>query len=467
MPVAVAERAVDGRPAALGCRVISQPDRHTIVFFPEGAFGPTNNCVGIGDVLRRRGHRVVFVVEESFAGSLEAKGFEERVMRLGPAPEVPEQPGQFWKDFIRDTAPTFRTGTLEQLRSFIAPTWQALVDGARYVNGRLTEIFGELAPDVIVQDNVCAFPAIPAAGRPWVRIMSCNPLEMRDLALPPTFSGLPVDDRTGWDEFRAEYELQVGELQGSFSAFCVDHGAPPLPAMDMIHESPWLNLSLFPDELDYRRSARLGPTWHNLQTSVRATDDPWQPPKADGRPLVYLSLGSLGSADVELMAELVRLLADTPHRYIVSRGPRHDEYELADNMTGADFLPQTSVLPHVDAVITHGGNNTVTECMWFGKPMLVLPIFWDQHDNAQRVQETGYGIRLPTYALSPDGLARAVDMLLTDPALRGQAAAAGERLRARPGTVAAADLIERVARTGEPVTADPAPGVASGSNQGS
>ena len=39
----------------------------TVVFFPEGAFGPTNNCVGIGDVLRRRGHRVVFVVEESFA----------------------------------------------------------------------------------------------------------------------------------------------------------------------------------------------------------------------------------------------------------------------------------------------------------------------------------------------------------------------------------------------------------------
>ena len=59
-------------------------DRSTIAFFPEGAYGPTNNCVGIGDVLRRRGHRVVFIVEESFAGSLPAKGFEERLMRLGP-----------------------------------------------------------------------------------------------------------------------------------------------------------------------------------------------------------------------------------------------------------------------------------------------------------------------------------------------------------------------------------------------
>ncbi len=49
-------------------------DGRTIVFFPEGAYGPTNNCVGIGQVLRERGHRVVFIVEESFAGSLEAKG---------------------------------------------------------------------------------------------------------------------------------------------------------------------------------------------------------------------------------------------------------------------------------------------------------------------------------------------------------------------------------------------------------
>jgi UDP:flavonoid glycosyltransferase YjiC (YdhE family) len=42
----------------------------TLVFFPEGAFGPTNNCVGIAAVLRARGHRIVFVIEDSFAGTL-------------------------------------------------------------------------------------------------------------------------------------------------------------------------------------------------------------------------------------------------------------------------------------------------------------------------------------------------------------------------------------------------------------
>jgi UDP:flavonoid glycosyltransferase YjiC (YdhE family) len=87
--------------------------------------------------------------------------------------------------------------------------------------------------------------------------------------------------------------------------------------------------------------------------------------------------------------------------------------------------------------------------MWFGKPMLVLPIFWDQHDNAQRVHETGYGLRLPTYELERDTLVGAIERLLGDDELRGRVHAAGERLRRRPGTEAAADLIERVATTGE------------------
>ena len=428
----------------------------TVVFFPEGAYGPTNNCVGIGQVLRERGHRVVFVIEESFAGSLEAQGFEERHMRLGPPPEVEEEPGQFWKDFIRETAPVFRKPTIDQLTDFIEPTWRALCDGARYVDDRLREIFDEVEPDVIVEDNVVCFPAIHHSGRPWARIVSCNPLELKDPDIPPVFSGYPASDRTGWDEFRHTYASAIAGLHGEFAAFCEERGAGRLPHGEFINESDWLNLYLYPREVDYVRKVALAPTWHRVETCVRhevaALGLPAEIMEGDGA-LVYVSLGSLGSADVDLMRRLVDVLSRAPHRFIVSKGPQASEFELAENMYGAEFLPQPALLPLADVVITHGGNNTTTECFHFGKPMIALPLFWDQYDNAQRVAETGYGIRLQTYEFEDGEMLEAIARLHADEALRGRMAAIAARVQSSPGTVAAADLIELVARDAAPVVA--------------
>jgi UDP:flavonoid glycosyltransferase YjiC (YdhE family) len=114
-------------------------------------------------------------------------------------------------------------------------------------------------------------------------------------------------------------------------------------------------------------------------------------------------------------------------------------------MVGEEFLPQTSILPQVDLVITHGGNNTVTESLRFGRPMVLLPLFWDQYDNAQRMHETGFGIRLDTYRHAPEELTQAVERLLADAPLHDRLAAVSTRLAATPGTATAADLIERLA----------------------
>jgi MGT family glycosyltransferase len=145
-----------------------------------------------------------------------------------------------------------------------------------------------------------------------------------------------------------------------------------------------------------------------------------------------------------LMQTLIDSLAGTRFRVVVSLGPQHDQLRLADNLAGAEFLPQASILPQVDAVITHGGNNTVTECLHAGRPMVLLPLFWDQYDNAQRMHECGLGLRLPTYDHAPAQLTGALEALLGDAALRRRLDAISRRLRAAPGTVAAADAIERV-----------------------
>ena len=146
------------------------------------------------------------------------------------------------------------------------------------------------------------------------------------------------------------------------------------------------------------------------------------------------------------MRRVISCLAATPHRYIVSKGPLHTEIELAPNMWGAEFVPQASVIPRADLVITHGGNNTTTECLHFGKPMIVLPLFWDQYDNAQRMDELGLGVRLDTYGFTDAQMRGALDRLLADGALRERLAGAGQAIRAADGVGRAADLIEAAAR---------------------
>jgi len=420
---------------------------------PESAYGPTNQCIGLGYRLLKAGHRVVFAAEASWAGKLTALGFEEDLVSLAPvAEDAGEQDaGQFWKDFIRDTSPEFRKPTVEQLETFIKPTWQALIDGAMYCEPQLREIIARVKPDVVVEDNVICFPALMTCGVPFIRIVSCNPLEMRGEKVAPTFSGLAAADTSEWKSFNEEYRRSHFEMWSQFNEWVISQGSPALPELEFIHESTEANMYVFPEAADYTDVRPLNSTWTRMQSSVRETDSMYELPEAaanrpEGSALIYLSLGSLGSADVDLMRKLVSVLGKSKHRFIVSKGPQHKEFELADNMVGSEFLPQINIIPLVDLVITHGGNNTVTEALHFGKPMILLPLFWDQYDNAQRMDELGFGVRLGTYSFTDAEMHAALDKLLDDAALNAKLVENGKAIRASDGLAVGAAVIEAVAK---------------------
>ena len=190
----------------------------TIVFFPEGAYGPTNNCVGIGDVLRRRGHRVVFIVEEIVRRHARGEGLRgtDDAARAaagrarGPRPVLDRL-------HPRHGAGLPQADDRAARRVHRRRRCSALIDGAKFVDERLREIIDELAPDAIVEDNVVAFPALAASGRPWARIASCNPAEIKDPAVPPFSSGYPAADRSAWPALprggAADARRPVGRLR--------------------------------------------------------------------------------------------------------------------------------------------------------------------------------------------------------------------------------------------------------------
>lgn len=422
----------------------------TIMFWPESAYGPTNQCIGVAAKLRERGHTIVFAAESSWAGKIAPFGFIEELVDLAAPVEGAEDgdAGQFWTDFIAETAPEFAKPTIDQLDTFIAPTYQALIDGAKYCEPRLREIIATHQPDVIVEDNVVLFPALTTAGKPFVRFISCSPLEVPGSDVPPPFSGLPSDDRSDWAAYRSEFDRTLRPIWANFDAWVREQGGAPLPDLEFMPRDNAATVYIYPAEADYAERRPLDPSWTRVDSSIRETDEAYAlPAQMADRPadsaLVYLSLGSLGGADVALMQRLVDILGTTRHRFIVSKGPQADKITLADNMVGAQMLPQTRIIPLVDAVITHGGNNTTTEALHFGKPMIVLPLFWDQYENAQRIDELKLGVRLDTYHFADADLTDALDCILADDDLRERVSAIGAAIRARDGLNVAADAIER------------------------
>ena len=217
--------------------------------------------------------------------------------------------------------------------------------------------------------------------------------------------------------------------------------------------SKYLNIYGFPEELDYDDVVPIPDKHCRVDSYFRHEPQAFELPEEFRRKikptdkLVFFSMGSMGSIDVDLLRKVVNALKDTPHKYIVSKGPRHDELELPENMYGERYLPQTSILPMVDLVITHGGNNTMSEAFFCGKPMIVMPLFVDQFDNAQRIVDKKFGIRLEPYAFKDQELVDAVNKLLFDEDLKQRLEKVKTRMQQTNSKAKACEQIENLVKS--------------------
>ena len=127
-------------------------------------------------------------------------------------------------------------------------------------------------------------------------------------------------------------------------------------------------------------------------------------------------------------------------------GDYADAYsDLPPNVHIAGRYPQPSVIPRTDTVSHHGGNNSFTECLYLGRPAIIMPYVWDGHDNATRVQETGHGLHLDRYEWTEEDLLEAIETCLSDRFMRAKIEAASAHMQGRSGPEKGAGLLETLA----------------------
>ncbi|KAH8343820.1 hypothetical protein KR059_011115 [Drosophila kikkawai] len=152
--------------------------------------------------------------------------------------------------------------------------------------------------------------------------------------------------------------------------------------------------------------------------------------------VIYFSMGSnVKSKDLpqETRDTLLKTFAKLKQRVLWKFEDDEMQGKPA-NVLIKKWYPQPDILahPNVKMFITHGGLLSSTESVYFGKPVLGLPCFYDQHMNVQRAQRMGFGLGLDLNNLKQEELEKAIKTLLTDPSYTKASASISELYRDQP-----------------------------------
>ncbi|GAA3038666.1 glycosyltransferase [Kitasatospora albolonga] len=176
---------------------------------------------------------------------------------------------------------------------------------------------------------------------------------------------------------------------------------------------------------------------------------PWE--RLDpARRTVLVTMGTLSDAvGADFLDRAVRALARHGEgiQAVVAASAGALPTALPDTVVAVERAPVLELLSRgsLDAVLCHGGMNTVGEALAHGVPLLLAPIRNDQPFVAQRVAEAGAGLRVPFTRASPATVAERLRRVLDDPSFRTAAQRLGRELLAGGGAVTAADRLEALA----------------------
>lgn len=314
-----------------------------------------------------------------------------------------------------------RSKRVRGLESFQFLWEEVLVPLARGMRRGVADAIARWAPDVVVANHQAIAGALEArrAGIPWAT--SC------------TTSASVVDALADLPRVKAWVAAQIAALES-------ESGLPPSPTPDL---SPHLVVVFSTEALvgaDVEWPAHYRFVGPSIQDRPDPTPFPWE--KLATCPRVFVSLGTISSEVGEAFYATAVEALRTLDAQVILAAPTELVPDPPPTFLVQARVPQLALLPRVNAVVTHGGHNTVCESLANGLPLVVAPIRDDQPVVAQQIVKAGAGIRVRFGRLSPAALRDAVTRVLHEPGYRQ----AAERIRgsfsAAGGASAAADALE-------------------------
>jgi zeaxanthin glucosyltransferase len=420
----------------------------TLLFAPLPLAGHVNPTLKLAKALRARGHRVVYSSLPDVEDALQAEGFEF----------IPVFSSLFPKGLLAEMtekASRLRGRELRRLARDHVQRRNALLQAA--LDGEYDRMLDSLRPDLVLcDDRVIDLPLVcHGHGIQAVRLNTTMPphlMHLLTMAHQKPLASVRMTLLRWLEAVLARVDL-MPRFQEYHRKLVLKHGGQMEPVPIPPFQLPRLqDLVLFPREFATPETPEGRARVHHLGPSIDLERQepafPWERLQ-DGRPLIFFSLGTLASA--ELARKTLQVASEAAAQrpgwqFVLAVGSVLDPEAFDAGPAGVvavKHAPQLQVLRKAAAMVTHGGFNSVKECIYFGVPMVALPMKDDQPDVASLVVHHGLGVQGNVKKLSPGTLLSMLDTVVGSASHAQALARMGRAFREAESPEVAVATVER------------------------
>jgi rhamnosyltransferase subunit B len=410
------------------------------LLLPVGSHGDVHPFVAIGKKLRERGHRVTMITSEPFRDVAARNGLEfvstlttDEYNSMMHDPDL-WHPKKGMKVILNR----------ELLRKYMPVMFDVIRE--RYEPGKTVAVGSVITFAARIANEVLGIPYATLHLQP----MGCCSVSDPPVAsngVNATWLPRPLIRFAYWF---AEKWITDPLMVPAINEFRSTLKLPPVKRiLTKWSPSPQRVIGLFPDWFAPIQDG--GPAFRHAgfvlfdDAAGRRTPEPLSAFIAEGPPPVIFSFGSAmrhGRPYFEAAVEACRIL--NVRGVLLGAGGEQIPDKLPPNVRHADYAPFSEVFPRAACVVHHGGLGTSAQALAAGVPQLVMPIAYDQADNAVRMRRLGVASLLYPKRFTGKAVANRLKRLLDDDGTQQSARTVSERFRGVDGASAACALVEEL-----------------------